>query len=710
MKYSGSFFKTIGVALTTAGVLVCALVVYILLNMDTDQAQAISFFLKDQFIPLIAIGSIFLTLIVFGIESIYSDYIRPLKTIASKIPVTYTSNPSFRINVSGSKEINTLISAINQCADLYEHQTADVTRQIIGASQKGEKERNLLAAIMAELPYAVIICNKNGRILLFNNLAKKLFTSPSSMDRVKHFIGLGRSIFHFFDKERIAHAIDEIEERINSQKTSLTSYFITPMYTDLLLSVETMPVLDHDNRLNGFILNIHDISDDVKKYETINKQMLTFEQTLAAGFEQTRSLVRDLQDLSDIEDTTNQLVAREIVRILEDLTQQFNQTSISIMDHNLSRLPLTRLSLPMFLFGLQKKTARDHNIRINIINKSKGRRIIADSYSLTAAFIFIVTNLSQITGQKEFDMTVQNFSGKMTFDLIWEGPPASQIQVENILTKKIRTLPSLGYVLKQNRAAFKIISKNRQTCSQIRIFAAAELKSIPIKKKRGAIHVGSRPEFYDFDLFQMDDTRSDLLNRNLTEIIFSVFDTETTGLDPDGGDEILSIGAVRIVNNQIVRHDVFEELIDPKRDIPLESYKIHGISHDMVEGKPVIETVLPLFKIYAYDTVLVGHNIAFDMKMLKVKEKVANTSFTNPMLDTLLLSAMLHPLDTHHDMETIANRLGVNIIGRHTALGDAMATAEIFLKLVPILNANGIFTLKNAIDASQKTYYARIKY
>jgi DNA polymerase-3 subunit epsilon len=61
-------------------------------------------------------------------------------------------------------------------------------------------------------------------------------------------------------------------------------------------------------------------------------------------------------------------------------------------------------------------------------------------------------------------------------------------------------------------------------------------------------------------------------------------------------------------------------------------------------------------------------------------------------------------------MENIAKRLGVNIIGRHTALGDAIATAEIFLKLIPILNANGIFTLKNAIEASKTTYYSRLKY
>ncbi|RLC14237.1 MAG: hypothetical protein DRH93_20970, partial [Deltaproteobacteria bacterium] len=235
------------------------------------------------------------------------------------------------------------------------------------------------------------------------------------------------------------------------------------------------------------------------------------------------------------------------------------------------------------------------------------------------------------------------------------------------------------------------------------------------KKQRSAVFTASRPEFYDFDLFKAGDVKAgkeniDLLDTNLKNLMYTVFDTETTGLDPDRGDEIISIGAVRIANNKIVYQDLFDELIDPKRDIPLESYNIHGINYEMVAGKKDINATLPIFKNYTSQSVLVGHNIAFDMKMLKVKEKTTNIKFSNPVLDTLLLSAILHPSHEKHDMESIAKRLGIDILGRHTALGDAMATAEIFLKLIDILNSNGILTLKDAINASQRTYYARLKY
>jgi DNA polymerase-3 subunit epsilon len=71
---------------------------------------------------------------------------------------------------------------------------------------------------------------------------------------------------------------------------------------------------------------------------------------------------------------------------------------------------------------------------------------------------------------------------------------------------------------------------------------------------------------------------------------------------------------------------------------------------------------------------------------------------------------VIHPDGDNHSMEALADRLGVIMVGRHTALGDAFVTAEIFLRMIPLLHVAGITTLGEAVNAAQQTYFARLKY
>jgi DNA polymerase-3 subunit epsilon len=219
-----------------------------------------------------------------------------------------------------------------------------------------------------------------------------------------------------------------------------------------------------------------------------------------------------------------------------------------------------------------------------------------------------------------------------------------------------------------------------------------------------------RPMFYDFDLFHQAGQSEALDRRALADLAYTVFDTETTGLEPSAGDEIIAIGAVRIVNGRLLTHEIFEQLIDPRRPLSADSIRIHGITPQILAGQPTIEQVLPRFFRFAEDTILVAHNAAFDMRFLQLKENQTGVRFTQPVLDTLLLSAVLHPNQEAHGLEAIAARFGVSVIGRHTALGDALVTGEILLKMLPLLAERGIRTLGEARAASQKTYYAKLAY
>jgi DNA polymerase-3 subunit epsilon len=219
-----------------------------------------------------------------------------------------------------------------------------------------------------------------------------------------------------------------------------------------------------------------------------------------------------------------------------------------------------------------------------------------------------------------------------------------------------------------------------------------------------------RPEYHDFDLFERRDPAGALEDRPLRDLVFTVFDTETTGLDPDGGDEIISVGAVRILNGRLLRFEAFDQLVDPRRSIPADSYAFHKISAEMLVGQHTIDVVLPRFSRFVGDTVLVGHNVAFDLKFLRLKEKETGVAFTNPVLDTLLLAAIVYPDAEVHSLEAMARLVGVPVTGRHTSLGDALVTAELFLRLIPLLETQGLETFGQVQKAEKETFYARLEY
>ncbi|MBN9673475.1 3'-5' exonuclease [Roseibium aggregatum] len=211
-----------------------------------------------------------------------------------------------------------------------------------------------------------------------------------------------------------------------------------------------------------------------------------------------------------------------------------------------------------------------------------------------------------------------------------------------------------------------------------------------------------RPLIYDFD-FREHESEQAIENRPLQDLTFVVFDTETTGLTPHK-DEIVQIGAVRVIKGRIVAGEEMDQLVNPGRSIPIASTKVHGITDDMVADAPDAEQAVGRFHDFSRDAVLVAHNAPFDMAFMQRYGKALGFKWDHPLLDTVLLSAVLFGENETHTLDAVCERLGVHVPeeARHTALGDAKVTAEALCKMLPILASRGYGTFGEVIEQTRK--------
>lgn len=211
-----------------------------------------------------------------------------------------------------------------------------------------------------------------------------------------------------------------------------------------------------------------------------------------------------------------------------------------------------------------------------------------------------------------------------------------------------------------------------------------------------------RPLVYDFDLLTRD-VPDCVEEAPLSALTFTVFDTETTGLLPHK-DEVVQIGAVRVLNGRIVPGEVMDQLVDPGIPIPASSTRVHRVSDAMVAGQPAIDVAGRRFHAFALGSVIVAHNAPFDMAFLRRHQSRMGVSWDNPILDTVLLSAVLFGASQTHTLDALCERLGVEIPVqlRHTALGDAHATAQVLMRMLPMLDARGMTTFGAVLEETRK--------
>lgn len=172
-----------------------------------------------------------------------------------------------------------------------------------------------------------------------------------------------------------------------------------------------------------------------------------------------------------------------------------------------------------------------------------------------------------------------------------------------------------------------------------------------------------------------------MLNTPFTELTFTVFDTETTGMSPQKGARLVELAAVKLKPGlRVDLQDTFCTLINPKTDIPYQAYAIHGINTRMVFDKPEAYEILPSFYDYADGSITAAHNAGFDVAFLKHHSEEKGIVFPlTKVIDTVKLARASEKGLKSYSLDNLIRYYDINIplpdSSRHRALFDAAHTA-----------------------------------
>jgi DNA polymerase-3 subunit epsilon len=163
-----------------------------------------------------------------------------------------------------------------------------------------------------------------------------------------------------------------------------------------------------------------------------------------------------------------------------------------------------------------------------------------------------------------------------------------------------------------------------------------------------------------------------------------IYDTETTGLDPQKGDRLIEIGCIELVN-RFSSGRVFHQYINPERDVPAEAFAVHGLSEEFLKDKPRFADIVDELVAFLGDAPLVAHNAMFDLGFINAELARCNKPPVERerLVDTLMLARRRHPGGANR-LDDLCARYGIDNAHRtrHGALLDAELLAEVYLELI----------------------------
>ncbi len=663
--------------------------------------------INDNPVPAIVLygggaGFVIVSVIVWTWAKFDGDLVAPIQALTRDLQTLTHANPGHEITLESEGYVHFLTEAAQETAEALKQARANVAAEVEAAVQASHDQRQRLEAVLHDLREGVIVCNLDHRILLYNQRAMEIL-------HVAGQLGLDRPLFSVMNRQPFLHAVERLSYRLAAQQHLTHEHGLSTLVVcstaDGRYTLEGRVGLilgDDGVTPTGYVVTFDDVTAELATLGQRDRLLRAAVDGLRRPVANLRAATETLTSNPHLDEDGRRAFEGVLSTECEALSRHLEQLGQEYHELITGNWPMSDVYSANLINCLVRRFREEGSH--DIVMTGIPVWLHCDSHTVVELLDLVLRRTADRTGVTSFDLEATSGPKRIYIDVRWQGEiiPSSVLDawLDEAPDERLGMLTARD-VLEHHDSEVWSETVDAST-ARIRLPLPPAVKSS--HQARGLPReLPSRPEFYDFELLKPNSTAAQAIaDRRLRDLTFVVFDTETTGLSPSNGDEIISIAGVRILNGRILTGEAFSELVNPGREIPKPSIKFHGISNDMVKDKLPISHVLPQFHAYVGDAVLVAHNAAFDMKFLHLKQNAAGVRFDSPVLDTVLLSAFVHDHTGQHTLDAVAERFGVQIQGRHTALGDALVTAAVFLRMIDLLEAQDIQTLAQALEVSNR--------